>query len=48
MVKIEIDEKIFERGGHVEIKKRNRDGGFVVLEVPKSKEVKKIEINNSI
>ncbi|WP_342756742.1 hypothetical protein [Kineothrix sedimenti] len=45
MIWIEIDEKIFERGSHVEIKKRNKDGGFVILEVPKSKEVKTIAIN---
>ena len=46
MVKIELDEKIFERGSHVEIKKRNRDGGFVILEVPKAKEVKTVNVSD--
>jgi len=43
MIEIMLDEKIFERGSHVEIKKRKKEGGFIVLEVPKSKEVEFIK-----
>ncbi len=47
MIEIKLDEEIFKRGSHVEIKKRNKDGGYIVLEVPKAKEVKAISNNQT-
>ena len=43
MVEIKIDEKIFERGGHIEVRKRK--GEIVILEVPKSKQIECVSSN---
>lgn len=36
-MKIEIDEKILDKGSHIEIRKRK--DGIVILEIPKGKQI---------
>lgn len=40
MIEIKLDEKIFERGSHIEIRKRKDE--IVILEVPKAKQLENI------
>lgn len=46
MIKIEIDEKVLDRGSHVEVRKRK--DVIVILEVPKAKQIDYFGENKSV
>ena len=44
-MQIEVDEKLLDKGSHIEIRKRKDE--IVVMEVPKSKQIKTVKVKES-